>query len=94
MDNVGLYWQPLYFLTPQENAEAQKNVLPYLIGNMHIHNFSLEEGYKPLSQIKDSLYLYYNKIKKEKYNLLIEFVKDESFDSLVSDVDTLQTILM
>lgn len=87
--NVGLYWQPSGNISPMENCKNLNKVKPYLIGNLHIHNHNSEQGYQLLSDIKDNLNLYYNDIKEEDYNLLIEFVKDDSVENLLADADTL-----
>lgn len=92
-ENVGLYWQPVGALSAEENKAAFSDVLPYAIGNLHIHNHSVETGYKKLSEIEENIKLYYNDIKDEPFNLLIEFVKDSNIQNLKDDAKTLKTAL-
>jgi len=93
MKNVGLYWQPLWMSTTEENLSARTKVLPYLIGNLHIHNYSPEKGYQPLSDIMGDLHLYYDDIKEKDYNVMIEFVKDSDFENLKDDASVLKGVL-
>ena len=91
--NVGLYWQPSGNISAEENLAEFRKVMPYLIGNLHVHNHNSEQGYQPLSDIKDNLKLYYNDIKEKDYNLMIEFVKDSSVENLLADAKTLHNLL-
>ena len=91
--NVGLYWQPKGMLSPKENRRELLLVTPYLIGNLHVHNHSDEDGYQPLSLVMNDLRLYYDDIKDMPFNLMIEFVKDGSVESFLSDVKVLKDIL-
>ena len=91
--NVGMYWQPLVRYSPEENVSVREKITPYLVGNIHIHNYSVENGYQLLSEIEDRLNLYYRDIKDKDYKVMIEFVKDASLESLVSDAETLRKIL-
>lgn len=91
--NVGLYWQPRGVLTPEENRRELLFVSPYLIGNLHVHNHNDEQGYQSLCLIEDNLRLYYDDIKTMPFNLMIEFVKDGSIESLLSDANILKEII-
>lgn len=91
--NVGMYWQPLVRYSPEENVSVRKKITPYLVGNIHIHNYSVEKGYQPLSEIEDRLNLYYQDIKDKDYKVMIEFVKDSSLSNLISDAETLRKVL-
>lgn len=93
MKNVGLYWQPLHSSNLEDNLKARKAAIPLLVGNLHIHNYSIEKGYQPLSEIKEILHMYYDDIKNEPYNLLIEFVKDSDLNIFVEDVNTLKEVV-
>ena len=42
--NVGLYWQPKGVLSPKEKRR-ELLLTPYLIGNLHVHNHTDEDGY-------------------------------------------------
>ena len=90
--NVGLYWQPSGNISPEENCENLNKVTPYLIGNLHVHNHNSVDGYGVLSDIKDNLKLYYEKLLKKPYNLMIEFVKDGSVENLMADANTLLSL--
>ena len=92
-DNVGLYWQSDYALTPCENLAERDIVLPYCIGNMHIQNYSPDTGYGLLEEIKDNLAEYYSDIKDKPYNLMIEFVKNSSAENLIRDAAALRSVL-
>ena len=91
--NVALYWQPDYELSSEENFESRNIVLPYCVGNMHIQNYTPENGYGTLSEIEDTLIKYYDDIKCKDYCLMIEFVKDGLCQNLMSDADTLKKVL-
>ena len=90
--NVGLYWQPSGNISPQENLAAFRKVMPYLVGNLHVHNHNSVDGYQSLSGIVDNLRMYYNDVQTEDYNLMIEFVKDGSVENLKADAKTLQSL--
>lgn len=92
-NNVGLYWQPDYNLSPEENRLDRDRVLPFCIGNLHIQNYSEECSYQPLSEIEDVLHLYYDDLKHEDYRLMIEFVKDGKVESLNADAETLKKVI-
>lgn len=90
-ENVGLYWQPQGNLSYEQNLNAFNTIKPYVLNNIHLNNYSEQNGYGYLEEIKDSLIGYFEYF-KENYNLLIEFVKDASADSLKKDADTLRKI--
>ncbi len=93
MDNVGLYWQPNAELALEENLANFNTVKPYLIGNLHIHNYTAQGGYMPLADIKDSLVAYYGDIKDKDYNVIIEFTKGGSPESLIADADVIRSVI-
>lgn len=88
--NVGLYWQPDFALSMEENRRDRDRVIPCCIGNMHIQNYTPETGYGMLSEMKEKLCAYYDDIKAEPYRLMIEFVKDGSVENLKLDAETLK----
>ena len=92
-ENVGLYWQPQYNLSPEENTRDRNRVLPYCVGNMHIQNYAPEYGYDKLSLIEDKLNQYFGDIKKDDYRVMIEFVKDESIENLFDDACVLKKVI-
>ena len=91
--NVALYWQPDFELNAEENYASRNVVLPYCVGNMHIQNYTPENGYGNLSETEDTLIKYYDDIKNKDYCLMIEFVKDGLVENLISDADTLNKLL-
>ncbi len=91
--NVGLYWQPQWRLSYEENAAAVKKVIPYVTKNIHLNNYSAENGYGLLCDIEKQLRGYFAEIKHSDFNFLIEFVKDASVDSLISDAQTIRRVL-
>lgn len=93
MKNVGLYWQPFSNLTVEENFSSLKEVQPYLIGNLHIHNHNEKYGYQPLADINSDLRKFFGDIKDSSYNLLIEFVCNSCVENLMNDARLLRTIL-
>ncbi|MBQ2889041.1 MAG: sugar phosphate isomerase/epimerase [Clostridia bacterium] len=90
--NVGLYWQPQGYLSYEENLAAFKKVKPYVFKNIHLNNYSAEKGYCYLSDIYENLNGYFENEKDSDYNFLVEFVKDASLNSLISDVNTVKRI--
>ncbi|MBQ4110662.1 MAG: sugar phosphate isomerase/epimerase [Clostridia bacterium] len=92
--NVGLYWQPDRDKSDLLNNKEKNMVLPYCVGNMHIQNYTKEGGYMLVEEISDALHLYYDDIKNENYNLMIEFVKDASVENLKKDAETLSKIIL
>lgn len=91
-DNVGLYWQMQGYLTYEENKRDFEKVKPYVFGNVHLNNYSNETGYKPLEEILPDLCGYFRDADKE-YNLMIEFVKGATLDSLIADVNTVKKVI-
>ncbi len=93
MEHVGLYWQPSGNISLEENLSHFHMVKPYLIGNLHVHNYSSQDGYMPLRDVEENIKAYYRDIRQESYHLLIEFVKDDCDESLVADAEFLRKIL-
>ncbi len=91
--NVGLYWQPDYRLTPEENLVSRNRVISCCVGNMHIQNYTPEKGYGHLSEIESTLCMYYDDIKDKDYCLMIEFVKDGTVENLTDDSVTLRRVI-
>lgn len=92
-ENVRLYWQAMCEYSKEENLIARNKVLPYCVGNIHIQNYTAEEGYKLIEEIFENIYLYFNDIKNEDYNVMIEFVKDGSVENLKRDAVTLRSVI-
>lgn len=91
-ENVGLYWQPPYTLTPEENMRDRARVLPVCVGNIHIQNYNPTDGYQLLSGMEDALKLYFGDMKDMDYRVMIEFVKDGSVENLMADAATLRNV--
>lgn len=87
--NVGLYWQPGNSLSAEENVRDRDRVLPCCVGNIHVQNYSPENGYGLLEEIKDRLQAYFGDICGEPYRVMIEFVKDASVENLKADAAAL-----
>jgi len=92
-DNVGLYWQPVGALSVEENLRAFKAVLPYAVGNLHVHNHTVETGYRPLAEMEEKLHTYYDGLKDKDYNLMIEFVMDASPENVKADAEILRKVI-
>lgn len=90
-DNVGLYWQMQGGLSFEENKRDFEKVKPYVFGNVHLNNYSDETGYKLLEEIYDDLCGYFKDADKE-YNLMIEFVKGGTLESLIADANTVRKV--
>lgn len=87
-DNLYLYWQINESLSHEENINELKMVLPYLCGNIHMHNYHLNErAYFPLSEIQSEImdYLHILQKQKKEYNLIIEFVCDHLPENFMKD---------
>ncbi len=93
MENVGLYWQPSFTHSKEENIKRFDMVKPYCVGHLHIFNYTPERAYQPLEEIKENLIAYYSDIKNTDYIVMIEFVKDGSLESLVADAKTLKSVI-
>ena len=92
-DNVGLYWQPQYNISPEENICDRNRVLPYCVGNIHIQNYAPEYGYENLSLIEGNLNRFFGDIRKDDYRVMIEFVKNGSKENLFDDAFVLYQFL-
>ncbi len=92
-ENVRLYWQPTSRLTFEENLRDFNMVKPYLCGNIHFQNYSREKGYEPFANVKDSIKGYFEDVKSEDWNIMIEFVKDSLPENVCADAATLIELL-
>ena len=88
-NNVGLYWQPQYSLSLEENIRDRNRILPFCVGNMHVQNYNPDSGYKMLSELKE-LSSFFGDIAHEPYRLMIEFVNDGTAENLLKDAKTCQ----
>lgn len=91
--NVGLYWQPDGNLSVEENIKDRNKVLPFLVGNIHIQNYSETKGYMLLEEISDRISKYFEDIKDKDYNVMIEFVKDSLPENVIKDAVTLKKLI-
>ena len=92
-ENVSLYWQPNQSLSLEKNILDRDKILPYCVGNIHIQNYTEENGYGLLSEIRERLRAYFGAIKNQSYRIMIEFVKDSLPENLTRDAETLRTML-
>ena len=60
---------------------------------LHIQNYTPENGYGMLSEIRGNLVKYYDSIREEDFKLLIEFVKDGDPYNLIRDARVLGEIV-
>jgi sugar phosphate isomerase/epimerase len=93
-DNIYLYWQPNGMLDVNGNSSELTDILPFLAGNIHIHNYKNEE-YHSLEKIKTDLQTYFKILKKEnkQFNALIEFTANNKFENFVEDVRILKSVV-
>ena len=91
-DNVGLYWQVRPDISFEENRTAFLKISPYLLGNIHLSNYDEATGYRPLEEILPDLCGYFKDADKE-YNLMIEFVKGGTLNSLIADASTVRKVI-
>ena len=92
-ENVGLYWQMQGNLSFEENKKAFEKVKPYVFGNVHLNNYDAQKGYGALEEIYEDICGYFGNTGECDYNLMIEFVKGASFESLVADVNTVRRVI-
>ena len=93
-NNAFLYWQPNPDISHQEQLAEIDLILPYL---RTIHVFYWTNGSIPhlLEEGKDRWLDYISHIKKSgrSHNFLLEFVKNDSDESFLSDAKTLRELL-
>lgn len=93
--NVKLYWQPNQFISHEDNLKGLDLVLPYL-SNVHVFAWEGHEKF-PLKHHRKRWLEYLEKIKlydeKIYHALLLEFVKDDTEDQFISDVEELHEII-
>ena len=77
----------------EENLQAFTKVKPYVLKNIHLNNYDKEKGYCYLEDILEELKGYFENAKDCPYNLLVEFVKNESLDSLIADINTVRKVI-
>ncbi len=92
-ENVRLYWQPTSRQSLEENLRSFDMVKPYLCGNIHFQNYSREKGYEPFAAAKDIIKAYFDDVKSEDWNVMIEFVKDSLPENVCADAATLIELL-
>ena len=90
-ENFGLYWQPDYKKSFEENIEAIQAVKPYM---SHVHTFFWKpdfahKGY--LEEGKDVLKSFINEAGSRCY--LLEFVPDDDINNLKGEAETLMSLL-
>jgi len=93
--NTGLYWQPIHGLTVDQNCEGLKQIMPWL---RSVHVFHWWPDYTQrflLSEGIEKWISFFSLIKSDGKNrfALLEFVKDDSIENFIKDVQTLKTLL-
>lgn len=90
-DNFRMYWQPNQFMSVEDNLLFAKKTAPFTV-NIHVFNWKEKEKY-PLSegiQTWKKYLEYFDGSQK----LLLEFMPDDRIESLSSETEALQKILM
>ena len=93
-DNLHLYWQPNSRLSQTENLHALRTVQPYLY---HVHVFYLDSVYNrfPLVEGASIWQEYLDIIRQDgkTRSLMLEFVKDDSFEQMAQDAAALRALV-
>lgn len=93
-DNLHLYWQPNSRLSQAENLHALRTVQPYLY---HVHVFYLDSVYNrfPLAEGASIWQEYLDIIRQDgkTRSLMLEFVKDDSFEQMAQDAAALRALV-
>ena len=93
-DNLHLYWQPNSRLSQAENLHALRTVQPYLY---HVHVFYLDSVYNrfPLAEGATIWQEYLDIIRQDgkTRSLMLEFVKDDSFEQMAQDAAALRALV-
>lgn len=87
--NFKMYWQPNQFKTHEQNIACAKLLSPYT-ENIHVFNWEGKNKY-PLIGAKDIWRDYLAQLGKDK-TLLLEFMPDNSIQSLKAEADSLRII--
>lgn len=92
-DNMRLYWQPDFRISHSDNCEALRVVLPYL-QNVHVFYLGSDRKRLPLKQGDKEWHAYAKLLENTPNvsNVLLEFVKDDSMDQFVQDVQSLKKL--
>lgn len=84
-----MYWQPNQFVFAEENKQYAR-LLSSFTKNIHVFNWTADERY-PLSE-SVSLWKEYLSYFNKKQTLLLEFMPDDSIDSLITEAESLRNI--
>ena len=84
-----MYWQPNQFKSFDENIACARLLSPYT-ENIHVFNWEGKNKY-PLIGAKDAWRTYLSQFDAGK-TLLLEFMPDDSIDSLKTEADSLRSI--
>ncbi|MCR5457576.1 MAG: hypothetical protein K6F14_05835 [Clostridiales bacterium] len=90
MNNFKMYWQPNQFKSVDENIINAKSIAPYTV-NIHVFNWLGKERY-PLIKGIEIWKKYLDQFDKTQ-KLLLEFMPDDSIDSLPYEAEALQKII-
>jgi len=94
-ENVGIYWQPIYGMAAEDNVKGLVKLLPFMT-NIHVfHWWPTSRDRHLLSEGVSDWRMYMSKIKAAGGSrfAMIEFVKDDNPDNLLSDAETLRSLL-
>ncbi len=86
--NCGIYWQPNYQLTMEENLTAAKKVLPY-VDVLHVFYWSRDHKRLFMEQGKAEVLEYLKVFKDKNVFKLLEFVPDDKIEYLKGEADIL-----
>ena len=89
-DNFKMYWQPNQFLSDEENLESAGLLSPHTV-NIHVFNWKDGEKY-PLDKALGIWKSYLGCFDKNK-TLLLEFMPDDSINSLRTEAEALKEII-
>ena len=93
-ENLRLYWQPNFCLSPEENMQALSMVLPYL-RNVHVFHWDADYVRYPLAQASELWRKFIELISHSEtsHSLMLEFVKDDSLTQLKQDAAALLALV-
>lgn len=88
--NLKLYWQPNFALSEEENLDALEMVLPYL-RDVHVFSWYSDHSRRELAACTDLWQKYLDLINRSGHDhrLMLEFVKDDKPEQLLTDAETL-----
>ena len=91
--NVNIYWQPAVGLEVEKRLESIEKVSPWL-SHVHVFHWDIRDKLA-LKEGKEEWSIYLNKLKtnQETRYLFIEFVKEDSKEQFLEDVEVLKELV-